>query len=133
MLDLELQARLFPEGLIVVQFDGVLDAHSADQAERMVRDLFDEGFHRIAFDLAKLRTLTSAGAGVLIGGIALAQEAGGDLALVRPTAHVRQILDLLGLTTVFHISDDTDRALGYLRRLAPRRSWPMTRSTGPGA
>ena len=132
MLDLELQARLYPEGLIVVQFDGVLDAHSADQAERMVRDLFDEGFHRIAFDLEKLRMLTSAGAGVLIGGIALAQESGGDLALVSPTAHVRQILDLLGLSTVFHISDDTDQALGYLRRLPSRQSWPMTRSTAPG-
>lgn len=116
MNDLEVRTRLLPGGIVVLSVEGALDAHTYEILEAAVLGLFDEGFSRLVVDLTRLRYITSAGAGVFIGSIGMAQECGGDLVLVRPQPNVEQILELLGLTRIFAIERSVEDAAGRFMR-----------------
>jgi anti-sigma B factor antagonist len=103
MSDLKIQARMMEQGTVRVSVDGALDAHSYEALEGALNDLFDEGFYRLILDLTRLRSLTSAGAGALIGALATAQQNGGGIRLAEPQPQVIHILDLLGLDRLFQI------------------------------
>ena len=98
-------------GVAMVRVHGFLDAHTFEQLEEAIREIFDEGCFKLVVDLARVDYISSAGAGVFIGARSESQENGGDIVLLNPTEGVREVFDLLGLTQIFKLVDDEAAAV----------------------
>ncbi len=99
---------------VLVRVNGFLDAHTFEQMENTINNLFNDNVFRIIVDLNGVDYISSAGAGVFIGAIGTAQENKGNIILMQPTAHVKEVFDLLGLSQIFHFADDVDSAVKIL-------------------
>jgi len=110
--DFSIQTELVDQqGAAVVRVAGFLDAHTYEQLEEAISELFNKNIYKIVVDLAKVEYISSAGAGVFIGALSEAQEHGGNIVLMCPTNNVREVFDLLGLTQIFQIVEDQAAAL----------------------
>lgn len=89
------------DGRVVIRPVGSIDAHNFDQMERILTEVFQEGNYQVVVDLTGVDFVSSAGAGVFIGAMGEAKEKGGYVQLVNPTAHVREVFDILGLSKIF--------------------------------
>ncbi len=95
----------------VIKVAGYLDAHTFEQLEETIADLFSKDQYKIVVNLAKVEYISSAGAGVFIGALSEAQEHDGNIVLMSPTSNVKEVFDLLGLTQIFKVVDDQKAAL----------------------
>jgi len=86
-----------------VEVNGYLDAHTFDEFESTLIDLFDEGQYKIIVDMKNVPYISSAGAGVFIWAHGQANNNGGDIVILNPSANVAEVLELLGLDQVFKI------------------------------
>ena len=103
--------QLPQRNIAIVRVAGYLDAHTFEQLEEAMSDLFGKKNYRVIVDLSKVQYISSAGAGVFIGALSEAQEHNGNIVLMNPTPNVREVFDLLGLTQIFHIVQDAKTAL----------------------
>lgn len=109
------QENLTAADIVVVRVSGYLDAHTFEQLEETISDLFGRNCYRLLVDLSKVDYISSAGAGVFIGALSEAQEHGGNIVLMNPTPNVREVFELLGLTQIFQIVDDQKAALALFQ------------------
>ena len=100
-----------PKGVTFIGIRGYLDAHTFEEMEKTINELFEGGVYRLIIDLSRLDYISSAGAGVFIGAIGTAQENDGNIVLVNPTQNVKEVFDLLGLTQIFPFADSKEHAL----------------------
>ncbi|MCZ6602715.1 MAG: STAS domain-containing protein [Planctomycetota bacterium] len=110
MSDLKIKSDTLENGVILINAEGYLDAHTFEELEKTIQELFEKSVYRIIVDLEKLDYISSAGCGVFIGAIGVAQENDGNIVLLRPSANVREVFDLLGLTQIFLFADDITKA-----------------------
>ena len=103
------------EGIVILTVQGFLDAHTFEELEKTINDLFDGGVYRLAVDLSGLDYISSAGAGVFIGAIGTAQENDGNIILMRPSPNVKEVFDLLGLSQIFTFKETRDEAIKALK------------------
>jgi anti-sigma B factor antagonist len=113
MSDLQLATRPLQNGVVYITLKGFLDAHTFEQLEQIINDLFDQNIYRMIVDLQGLDYISSAGAGVFIGAISAAQENDGNIVLMRPSPNVKEVFDLLGLTQVFSFANDLETAMKH--------------------
>jgi len=99
-----------PVGIIFLTVRGFLDAHTFEELEKTINDIFEEGQYKLAVDLAGLDYISSAGAGVFIGAIGTAQENDGNIILMKPSPNVKEVFDLLGLSQIFTFKDTREEA-----------------------
>jgi anti-anti-sigma factor len=100
--------------VVLVELEGHLDAHTFEDLEKLFDGFFAQGRHLLMLDLNHLRYISSAGAGVLIGALGVCQENDGNIALIRPSAEVKEIFDLLGVFHIFPIASTAEEALAVL-------------------
>ena len=105
----------FESGVVMLAVKGFLDAHTFEELERNINDLFDQNHYRLIVDLSGLDYISSAGAGVFIGAIGTAQENDGNIILMRPSPNVKEVFDLLGLSQIFTFKDSPQEAAAALR------------------
>ncbi len=103
--------REVKDGVALIRVHGFLDAHTFEQLEEALREVYDEGCFKLVVDLAKVDYISSAGAGVFIGARSESQENGGDVVLLNPTEGVKEVFELLGLTQIFKIAEDEAAAI----------------------
>ena len=99
-----------PEGMILLTVRGFLDAHTFEELERAINDIFEDGTYKLVVDLSGLDYISSAGAGVFIGAIGTAQENDGNIILIKPSPNVKEVFDLLGLSQIFTFKDTREDA-----------------------
>ena len=99
-----------PEGVILLTVRGFLDAHTFEELERTINEIFEEGTYKLVVDLSGLDYISSAGAGVFIGAIGTAQENDGNIILIKPSPNVKEVFDLLGLSQIFTFKDTREEA-----------------------
>jgi anti-sigma B factor antagonist len=92
---------------ILLRLGGELDASSAPELDRRLRELTDEGHPRVLLDLSGLSFVDSAGVSVLIRAKHDAEERGYTLILRRPTPQVQGVFALLGLLRWLEPDGDT--------------------------
>jgi anti-anti-sigma factor len=102
-------------GVILLSVKGFLDAHTFEELEKTINDIFEEGCYKLAVDLSGLDYISSAGAGVFIGAIGTAQENDGNIILMRPSPNVKEVFDLLGLSQIFTFKDTREDAAAALK------------------
>lgn len=94
-----------------VEVNGYLDAHTFDEFESSLIELFDEGQYKIIVDMKNVPYISSAGAGVFIWAHGQANNNGGDIIILNPSPNVAEVLELLGLDQVFKIVPTLDAGL----------------------
>jgi anti-sigma B factor antagonist len=111
MSELKITSQAYSNGISNIAISGFVDAYSYGQLEQFFNQLLEQKVYHMIVNLSQVPYLSSAGAGVFIGVSGIVQENGGDMVLVNPQPAVRDIFDLLGLTNIFKIANDTESAL----------------------
>ena len=114
MPEFNILKRQLQDGIVQLTIHGFLDAHTFEELEKTINELFENNTYRLVVDLSGLDYISSAGAGVFIGAIGTAQDNEGDIVLVRPSANVKEVFDLLGLSQIFTFKDTSEEALKVL-------------------
>lgn len=112
MPDLKLHQEMLPTGVAYIEAEGFLDAHTFEDMDNLVQAVFRQGAHKLIVRLEKLDYISSAGAGVFVGSVGQARENGGDIVFLRPSASVKEVFDLLGLTAIFRFAETREDAEG---------------------
>ena len=99
----------------VLKLGGFLDGHTFGELEKVLDQLIKAGKSRIVLELSGLGYIASAGVGCFIGSAQLARQAGGSVQLVNPSANVREIFSILGLSAVLEIHDNIDAGVRAAR------------------
>ena len=100
-------------GTVVLRPAGALDAHTFQQFETCLNDLFRSGYYKLVVDLSAVEYLSSSGAGVFIGSAAQAREHGGNIVLLNPISNVKAVFDLLGLAKVLPVCHSINEAMEF--------------------
>lgn len=96
----------------VVKVSGRVDSATAPDLEKSLQSLLDSERTRIVMDLQETEYMSSAGLRVLVAMHKAAKKNGGGLCLAQPSARVKEVLDLAGLTPVFDLYPDVVEAVG---------------------
>ncbi len=87
----------------VVHVGGEVDLATCPQLRGVLAGLIDQGIYDLVVDLEQVSFLDSSGIGVLMGAHRRLREHGGGLRLAAPSARVRRVLEVTGVTTVLPI------------------------------
>ena len=80
-----------------------------------VKELIDAGTRKLIIDFSEVPYMDSTGVGFLAGTHATAKMAGVRLILAGLNAHVRNVLEVLGLLRLFVVEEDEAAALAKLK------------------
>jgi anti-sigma B factor antagonist len=117
-----------PPTMVEVRINGFLDAHTTVAFDAFMEDLLGRGYHKILINLEKLEYISSAGIGSMMVLLQNLRRRDGDMALVQPSQKVYKILDLLGFTMIFHVTQDRVAAMEILG--SPRQRQAGSSRTG---
>jgi anti-sigma B factor antagonist len=99
-------------GTIIFELHGRLIFEDGDEVLRdCIRSLIKTGPLSLLVDLQDVSYMDSAGIGALVEGYLRLTRRGGEMKLLRPSDHVRRVLDITRLSTVLDIYDDEAIAL----------------------
>ena len=87
----------------VLKVAGEVDIQTSPILQEHLQAILDQGKTSIIVDLGEVTFLDSTGLSVLVAGFKRCQEAGGDMRIVSPQPNVRRVLEITGLTDVFHV------------------------------
>ncbi|OBF89194.1 anti-anti-sigma factor [Mycobacterium sp. 852002-51152_SCH6134967] len=102
--------RTTASGAVVVKPEGRLNMVAAPALRKELHGLVEAGSTRLVVDLSATEFIDSSGLGVLISGLKLARQAGGDLRIAAPTTQVETVLSLTNLDRVLRAHSTADAA-----------------------
>lgn len=111
MPDLTLNSRPLPNGCFYIEATGFLDAHTYEQLDKLISQVFARGCHRLVMSLEHVDYISSAGVGVFAGNLTQAQQNGGNLIFVKPSPNVQEVFDLLGFSQLFQFAATPEQAV----------------------
>ncbi|MFC2053238.1 STAS domain-containing protein [Chloroflexota bacterium] len=91
--------------IIVLEIKGEVDAYTAQELNKTLLDLLNQGHHRIVMDVSKIIFISSTGIRAILFAHREAVQLGGEVRLVGPTDQVRRIFKIAGLFEVLQITD----------------------------
>ena len=101
-------------GVAVVAPIGRMDAASVPSLRARFQGLARSGRARILIDLSRVGFVDSSGLSVLVTALKAARAAGGDVAVLRPAAQARALLELTRLHEVMTVFEDETTAVETL-------------------
>ena len=111
---MDLQTRT-ENNAIVVTISGRLDAVTAPEYEKRIRELIDSGNSYFVVDFEQLDYISSAGlARALLLMAKLLKEKGGQVCFANVKGNVRSVFDMCGFTAVFKMENSVAEALAVL-------------------
>ena len=93
---------------------GAINVNTFDKLEQAINELYRAEKYNIMIDVANVRYVSSAGAGVLMNSYLQAQEHGGKMVLIKLSPGIRDVLDLLNLQHVIPTAEDAKAALAMM-------------------
>jgi anti-sigma B factor antagonist len=114
MGDFQINTQKLSEGVTSISIKGFLDAYTYSEFEQTINNLFNQKQYKLVVDMSNVDYISSAGAGVFIGAIGLAQENNGNIIIIRPKPGVKEVFDLLGLSQIFTITNNLESAIKTL-------------------
>lgn len=115
MSGLTIKIKELDGGIVLIDASGFLDAHTFEEMENLIEDFFRRQVFKIIVRLSGLDYISSAGAGVFIGAVGTATQNGGNVVLLDPSANVKEVFDLLGLSQIFPIVFAEEEAVSYFQ------------------
>ena len=104
------------DGIHMIKVAGYLDAHTFEEFDNAINDLFDADHYKVVVDMEGVDYISSAGCGVFIGALGTAMENGGNIVPAAPSENVREVFDLLGLGQVLSIVDSRETAIKVIAK-----------------
>ena len=95
----------------ILHLKGFLDAHTAPDLERAIREVIDMKSYHILVNFSDLNYISSAGLGVFMGFVEEVRENSGDIRMSDMTPKVFKIFDLLGFPKLYRIFQEEQEAL----------------------
>jgi anti-anti-sigma factor len=99
---------------IVVTLSGRLDAVTAPEFEKSIRELIDSGNSRVVVDFDQVDYISSAGLRGLLLMAKLLNAKGGQSCLANVKGNVRSVFDMCGFCSVFKIENSVAEALAAI-------------------
>lgn len=96
----------------LVQVKGRIDSMNANQLGDALSGQIDGGHIQLVLDLSGVDYMSSAGLREIVSSLKRVKRATGDLRLAQPSDRVREVLEMAGLDTIFHIYPTQDGAVG---------------------
>jgi anti-sigma B factor antagonist len=109
----------------VLSIEGAVDLSNVPELHEAMQALFDKGIFRIVLDVERVSFISSAGFGILLNARETVLRHAGGLVFAGTNSRVREIFDLLGISTFLRFAPDVGGALTQLERGSdgdPRRS-----------
>lgn len=110
---MEFQTRTEANATIVT-LGGRLDAVTAPEYEKNVRQLIEEGAVRLVVDFGKLDYISSAGLRGLLVTAKLLKSKGGQLRFANVGGTVREVFDISGFKAIFPMDESIPASLAAL-------------------
>ncbi|MCU1237951.1 MAG: anti-sigma-factor antagonist [Candidatus Solibacter sp.] len=95
----------------VVNLRGRIDAVSANEFDRALRELIGSGGQRVLFNCAELRYVSSVGIGIFVECAKLASASGGYLSFAAMNPHVSSLFQMVGFVGLFQVYPSVEEAL----------------------
>ena len=111
----------------VLSVSGRVQAPEAAQLREHIDRLFNEGRYRLVLDLEQLESIGSSGLYVLIQihkrvlDEKVTRRGRGAIRIIHVRPHIRQILKLTGLTSLFHVCEEREEAVHSLSGCGDRK------------
>lgn len=86
------------EGKAVVAMRGEIDAVAIPSLSGCLEDAIDSGHRQVVLDMADVSFIDSVGLAAIVAANKRMATCSGTLSVRRPSAHVRKLLDITGLT-----------------------------------
>jgi anti-anti-sigma factor len=99
------------EDYLVIEFDGRLDAVTADEVEVKIYDLINRGNKNIILDFAKLMFISSLGLRVVLATLKKVKALGGKLRVCNMNEEITEVFDISGFNSIFTIFETLEQAL----------------------
>ena len=113
-------AQEIVEGDIVrIAPQGRLDTFSVPPFEQVLTEHLDAGRSRLIVDLAGVTYVSSSGLRALLSARRRARTAGGDVVLCSMAPRVREIFEMVGFISLFHVYPTPDEAIRSVREGTP--------------
>jgi len=97
--------------IAILKFAGAIKDRSYQDFAASLQELFASGYSRLVVDLTDVTAISSAAAGCIIDALAKADERGGMLVFLRPSASVRAFFQLFELADSVTVAADLSNAL----------------------
>jgi anti-sigma B factor antagonist len=85
----------------------------------LATDLIEGGERQLIINLANVTYLDNSGLGQLCWIYTLLQSRGGEMALVHPSARIKELLSITKLDTVFQSFDSESEAIAWMENFKP--------------
>ncbi len=115
MPDLSIEAKQVGEGIAHIKASGSLDAGTYEKMEGTIQNLFSKGYHRLIVNMENVQYISSAGAGVFIGSVGVAQDHKGHIVLLNPSQMVHDVFEVLGLMEIFPSVKTLEEGIAFFR------------------
>jgi anti-sigma B factor antagonist len=89
----------------ILSLQGRLDAYSANEVEKSITGLIDEGCVRIVVNLEGVEYISSSGLRVMLAALKRLRKLNGELSLACLRPYVKEVFDIAGFTQLFAIYD----------------------------
>jgi anti-anti-sigma factor len=115
----------------ILAVQGEVDSSTAPELEEALDGLFKQGTYRVILDFERVSFVSSAGFGILIHARDVVLKHGGGLVFAGTTARVREIFDLLGISSFLRFAPDLGGALAQIESETAAHKVPTTTSQTP--
>jgi anti-anti-sigma factor len=109
------QVQIDPKTMVLA-VQGAIDLSNVAEMQEAFSAVFEKGFYRIIVDLERVSFISSAGFGCLLNSRETILTQGGNLVFAGTTRHVREIFDLLGISSFLSFAPDLGGALALMER-----------------
>jgi anti-sigma B factor antagonist len=107
----EISARQF-DGFVILDISGDIDlAHSPQMRKALLGEIKEKKVAKVFLNLGQVRYMDSSGIASLVEGLRASRDVGSRLILYSLTKHVREVMHLARLQTIFEIFEDEQQAL----------------------
>lgn len=94
----------------ILNLKGYLDAHTAPDFEKSLKNLLNEERFKIVVDLNGLQYISSAGLGVFMGFVEEVRQNSGDIKICSASPKVFKVFDLLGFPSLYEFYENVNDA-----------------------
>jgi anti-anti-sigma factor len=98
----------------VLTISGRMDAVTAPEFEKTIKQLIDEGNTAFVVDFKGLDYISSAGLRALLATAKLLKGKGGQLRFANITGTVKEVFDISGFGSIFQMHNSTEAALAEI-------------------
>lgn len=111
-------------GCLALHLSGYIDAYNQHYFQQKATMAVEEGFTRLILDMRGVNFIGSTGVGGLVSLMRTLRSKNGDVVLQQMQSKVFEVLQLLGFSRFFTVSDGLEESIAFLTKAPPTAMFP---------